>query len=53
MSRWRLFTRDVDRLAHGPAAVVEVRREVRQLHQVLEVLDRAVSAAAIEVAHER
>ncbi len=44
---------DVHRLADRAAAVVEVRREVRQLHEVAEVLDRAVAAAAVQVADER
>ena len=42
----------VDRLADRAAAVVEVRRQIGQLHEVAEVLDRAVAAAAVEVAHE-
>ena len=53
MSRWRLLTGHVDRLADRPAGVVEVRRGVGQLHQVAEVLDRAVAPAAVEVADER
>ena len=48
-----LVDRDVDRLADGSAAVVEVRRGVGQLHEVPEVLDRAVTPAVVEVAHER
>ncbi len=43
----------VDRLAHRAAGVVQERRHVRELHEVPEVLDRAVAAAAVEVAHER
>ena len=48
-----LVDRHVDRLTDRPAAVVEVRRLVGQLHEVAEVLDRAVAPAAVEVAHER
>ena len=43
----------VDRLAHRAAGVVQVRGRVRELHEVAEVLDRAVAPAAVEVAHER
>ena len=44
---------DVDRLAHRPATVVEMRRQVRELHEVPEVLDRAVTPALVEIADER
>ena len=47
------MTGHVDRLADRPAGVVEVGRDVGQLHEVAEVLDRAVAPAAVEVAHER
>ena len=43
----------VDRLADRPARVVEPRRDVRELHEVAEVLDRPVAATAVEVANER
>ena len=43
----------IDRLADRPARVVEPRRDVRELHEVPEVLDRPVAAAPVEVAHER
>ena len=48
-----LVHRHVDRLADRPAAVVEVRAHVRELHEVAEVLDRAVAPAVVEVADER
>ena len=48
-----LVDRHVHRLAHRPARVVEMRRHVGELHEVPEVLDRAVAAAAVQVAHER
>ena len=48
-----LVDRHVDRLADRAARVMEVRGEVGQLHEVAEVLDRAVAPAAVEVAHER
>ncbi len=48
-----LVHRHVDRLADGPAAVVEVRAHVGELHEVAEVLDRAVAPAVVEVADER
>ena len=48
-----LVDRQVDGLADRPARVVEVRRGVRELHEVAEVLDRAVAAAVLEIAHER
>ena len=48
-----LVHRKVDRLAHRAARVVQERRRVRELHEVAEVLDRAVAAATVEVADER
>ena len=48
-----LVDRHVDRLADRPAAVVEVRAHVGELHEVAEVLDRAVAPAVVEVADER
>src|SRR5581483_6620987 len=48
-----LVDRQVDRLTHRAAGVVQVRREVRELDDVAEVLDRPVPASAVEVAHER
>ena len=43
----------VDRLAHRAARVVQVGRGVGQLHEVLEVGQRGVAAAAVEVVDER
>ncbi len=48
-----LVDRHVDRLADRATGVVEMRRHVGQLHEVAEVLDRAVPAAAVQVADER
>ena len=48
-----LVDRQVDRLAHRAARVVQERGRVGELHEVPEVLDRAVAAAPVEVAHER
>ena len=44
-----LADRHVDRLAHRAAGVVEVRRQVRELDEVLEVVDRRVAPAVVEV----
>ena len=44
---------DVDRFAHGAAGVVQPRRGVRELDEVLEVDERSVPSTAGEVAHER
>jgi hypothetical protein len=44
---------NVDRLAHGAAGVVQPRRGVRQLDEVLEIVERSVPSTAREVAHER
>ncbi len=52
MSKCRLFDRQVDGLADRAAAVMEPGRRVGQLHEVAEVLDRAVAPAAVEVRHE-
>ncbi len=43
---------EVDRLADRPAGVVEPRRDVGELHEVAEVLDRPVAPSAVEVADE-
>ena len=48
-----LVDRHVDRFADRPAAVMQMRRQVGQLHEVAEVLDRAVAPAVVQVAHER
>ena len=48
-----LVDRHVDRLADRAARVVQVRRHVGELHEVLEVLERGVAAAVVEVVDER
>ncbi len=53
MSRWRLLTGTSTGSQTVPPRVVEVRASVGQLHEVAEVLDRAVAPAVVEVAHER
>ena len=47
-----LVDRHVDRLAHSAAGMVDRRRHVGELHEIAEILDRAVAAALVEVAHE-
>ena len=48
-----LVHREVDRFADRSAGVVEPGRDVRELHEVPEVLDRPVASSVVEVAHER
>ncbi len=48
-----LADRHVDGLADGAAGVVEVGRQVGELHEVLEVGEGRVAAALVEVVHER
>ena len=48
-----LVDRHVDGLAEGAAGMMQGRRLVDQLHQVAEVLDRAITPAAVEIADER
>ena len=48
-----LVHRQVDRLAHRATRVMQVRRGVRELHEVAEVLDRPVPAPLVHVQHER
>src|SRR5207237_7548537 len=43
----------IHRFAGGPARVVKVWGRIRELHEVPEVLDRAVPAPAVDVPHER
>ena len=52
MSRCRLLTATSTGLAHGAAAVVQLRQGVGELHDVLEVLQRGVAPAAVQVGHE-
>ncbi len=43
----------IDRLAQSAAGMVDERTEVRQLDEILEVLNRSVAAAFVEVMDER
>ncbi len=52
MSRWRLLTGTSTGSQIVPPGVVHVRAGVGQLHEVAEVLDRAVAPAVVQVAHE-
>lgn len=47
-----LVHRNVDGLADGAAGVVDGRRHVGEFHEVLEVLQRAVAPALVEIHHE-
>ena len=47
-----LVDRLVDRLAYGAPGVMQPGRRVRQLHEVLEVRERAVPPAVVHVVHE-
>ena len=44
---------DVDGLAYRAARVMDVRRRVGQLDEVLEVGERGVTATVVEIAHKR
>ncbi len=48
-----LVRRDLHRLAHAAAGEVDRRRHVGELDEVVQVLERAVAPAALEVGHER
>ena len=48
-----LADRHVDRLAHRPAGVVQVRVEVGQPDEVLEVSERCVAPPGVEIVDER
>ena len=48
-----LVDRHVDGLAHRATRVVQPRRAVGELHEVLEIDHRAIAATAFEIAHER
>ena len=43
----------IDGLADRAAGMVDERREIGELHEILEILDRAVAASMIEIVHER
>jgi hypothetical protein len=47
-----LVDRQIDRLAHRAARMMERGRHIGELHEILEVGDGRIAAAAIEVAHE-
>ena len=47
-----LVDRQVDGLAHRSARMMHVGAGIGQLHEVAEILDRAVAAALVEVVHE-
>ena len=47
-----LIDRQIDRLAHCATRMVHVRAHISELHEILEVLDRAIAAAFVEIMHE-
>ena len=47
-----LVHRDVDRLADGPAGMVQPRRQVRELHEVAKVVEGGIPASPVEVGDE-
>ena len=47
-----LVDRQVDRLAHRAAGMVDIGAQIGELDEVLEVLERAVAAALVEVVDE-
>ncbi len=48
-----LVDRQIDRLAHRAAGMVDIRAHVGELDEVLEVFERSVAAAFVEVVDER
>ena len=44
--------RDIDGLTHGATGMVDVRGEIGELYEVLEILDGAVASAVIHIADE-
>ena len=44
--------RDIDGLTHGAAGMVDVRGDIGELYEVLEILDGAVASAVIQIADE-
>ena len=48
-----LVDRQIDRLAHRAAGMVDMRAQIGELDEVLEVFERPVAAAFVEVVHER
>ena len=47
-----LIDRQIDRFADGAARMMHIRAHISELHKVLEILDRAITAAFIEIMHE-
>ncbi len=48
-----LVHRQIDRLADRSAGMVDVRTEIRELDEILEIFERAVAAALVEIVDER
>ena len=48
-----LVDRQIDRLAHRAAGMVDMRAQIGELDEVLKVFERPVAAAFVEVVHER
>ena len=48
-----LVDRQIDRLAHRAAGMVDIRAHVGELDEVLEVFERSVAAAFVEIVDER
>src|SRR5450755_2490430 len=48
-----LVRRDFHRLAHAAAGKMDGGRHVRELDEILQILERPVAASAIEVIYER
>ena len=47
-----LVHRHVDRLADGAPGMVDRRRHIGELHEILEIPKRCIAALAVEIAHE-
>src|SRR3546814_4154207 len=47
-----LVHRQVDGLADGAAGMVDPGRGIGELHEIAEILDRAVAPALLQIAHE-
>ena len=48
-----LVDRQIDRLAHRAAGMMDERAQIRELDEILEVFERPVAAALVEVVDER
>ena len=42
----------IDRFADGAARMMDERREIGELHEIAEVLDRAIAPTLVEIMHE-